>query len=371
MDKVLQTGLTSGMSAVAGIHSKGIKHAPPEQAGKNIVLTSAPNAQDRVSYPVAAHAKVSGPVKASRICVGGWSWGDKGTWHWDDSELPGVKEAWENLYAAGVNFIDTAEAYGDGASEKVVSELVRGKPRDSVVVQTKWLALPLAPNNLLHPVEGPVKALKGSLKGLGLDYVDIFLVHGHIHFTSIATVAKGLAQCVEEGLTRAVGVANYDPGDALKMRDELAKYNVPLACNQTEFSILRRYPEVNGHIKQYHDAGLVFQAYSSLGQGRLTGKYTKDNPPPKTYRFSSYPMEDLEPTLQVLQKLAQKHNKSMAAVALNWNMVKGAVPLVGIRNPKQAEQAIEALGWKLHDEDIRQIDDVSFEGKATKLWQQG
>lgn len=372
MDKILQAGLSSGMSSVAGFHSKDHKRVSSEHSGKNVTETGwIPAARDYMEYPTAPHSKIPGPVRASRICIGAWPWGDKGTWHWDEAELPAIRDAWNELYSAGINFIDTAEAYGSGRSEEIVGELVRDKPRESVVIQTKWFGLPLAPSNLLHPVEGPVRALKSSLKRMGLDYVDIYLVHGHIHTSSIANVAKGLAECVQQGLTRAVGVANYDPEDVFKMRDELARYNVPLALCQCEYSILRRYPEIQGHIKAYRDAGIIFQAYSSLAQGRLTGKYTSRNPPPSSYKFSSYPMETIEPTIEILQKVGEGTETSAASVALNWILVKGAVPLVGIRNRQQALEAIEALDWRLNDFYIKEIDEVSLEGKTTKLWQQG
>jgi aryl-alcohol dehydrogenase-like predicted oxidoreductase len=115
----------------------------------------------------------------------------------------------------------------------------------------------------------------------------------------------------------------------------------------------------------------VFQGYSSLAQGRLTGKYNKDHPPPKEYRFSSYPMEELEPTLKVIESIAKDHNLPMSAVALNYNLSKGALPLVGIRRPLHVEQNMQALGWRLTEDEIKRLDAVSLKGKATRLWQQG
>lgn len=114
------------------------------------------------------------------------------------------------------------------------------------------------------------------------------------------------------------------------MADELAKYDIPLASNQCEFNILGRYPETHGLIKACRDRGIMFQSYSSLAQGRLTGKYNASNPPPKTYRFSSYDMKDLEPTLEVLNAIAKKRRINPTAVALNYNISKGAEPTVGI-----------------------------------------
>lgn len=155
------------------------------------------------------------------------------------------------------------------------------------------------------------------------------------------------------------------------MAGELAKYNVPLATNQCEYSVIRRHPEIHGLLSACKERNIVFQSYSPLAQGRLTGKYHVGKEPPNTYRFSSYPMKDLEPTLAVLDDIALARRTSISAVALNYNISKGALPVVGMRSPEQAKQNIKALGWRLSKEEIRRIDGVSIEGKTTKLWQQG
>ncbi|KAI1304802.1 NADP-dependent oxidoreductase domain-containing protein [Xylaria venustula] len=368
MDKILQTGLSAGMSATSGFHSSKPSRPDPKYDGKHLLPQSfCPDARARYSVPT----KSGKPIQMSYICIGAWSWGDSATWHWKPEELPAVKEAWKHLYEQGINFIDTAEAYGHGKSEEIVGELVQGLPRDSFVVQTKWFGLPVAPTNILHSSDSPLKSLQAIVKRMKLEYVDILLVHGPIHRQNISTVAEGLAKCVDQGLARTVGVANYSLEDFKQMRQELAKYDIPLAINQCEFNILRRLPELEGDMTAYKEMDVQFQSYSSLAQGRLTGKYNAEHPPPSTYRFSNYDMEDIQPTLAVLEKIGAKRGKKPAAVALNYNLSKGALPLVGIRNPAQGEQALQALGWRLTEDEVKMIDRNSFVGKRTKLWQQG
>ena len=82
-------------------------------------------------------------------------------------------------------------------------------------------------------------------------------------------------------------------------------------------------------------------------------------------------MEDIAETLAVLRKIATARGKAMASVALNYNISKGALPVVGIRTPEQARQAIDALGWRLSEEEMIELDRVSVEGTKTVLWQQG
>jgi aryl-alcohol dehydrogenase-like predicted oxidoreductase len=359
------------MSAVSGIHSSKPTPVDPAKGvplGQKSLLPQSyiPSGNTRIT-----HKGAKDDVEVSPICIGAWSWGDTSTWHWKDEQRADVDAMWDECLKAGINFIDTAQVYGDGKSEQITGELVRraGK-REDVVVQTKYWMIPDM-ENLLHPVNSPVSKLKRSLERMKLDYVDIYLVHGHIHPQSIKKMAKGMAECVNQGLTRCVGVANYDTKDMLLFQKELEAHGIPLACNQVEFHPIRRAPEINGLLEECRKRDIVFQSYSSVAQGRLTGRYTKDNPPPKSYRFSSYPMEKLEPVLAVLGDIAQKRKVSVAAVTLNYNMSKGVLPVVGMRNPKQALEDAQALGWRLTEDEVAKIDEVSFEGKTTSLWQQG
>lgn len=366
--KSLQAGLTVGMSATAGFHHSPPNPVPADMIGANTLPASeVRSARDRIDLPA-----VNGPVQVSPLCIGAWPWGDKGTWHWDEDQLPAVRAAWRLLYDAGVNYIDTAQVYGDGRSEEIVGELIRDLPRDSVVVQTKYLGLPADPSNYMHTVDAPLRKLKATLARTKLDYVDVYMVHGPIHPQSIDSVAKGMAQCIEAGLARVVGIANYDRDGLVEFADALKAHGVPLALHQVEYSVLRRLPEQLGEVTTCRERGIVFQGYSSLANGRLSGKYTPDYPPPRTYRFSNYNMKDVMPTVGVLEEIGRRHGgKAPASVALNWCVSKGALPVVGIRNEEQARQAVDALGWRLTEEEVAEVDRHSLLGYTTKLWQRG
>jgi aryl-alcohol dehydrogenase-like predicted oxidoreductase len=367
-DKVLQAGLSAGGSATAGIHSNKPKPVPDEFTGKNTLPQSfCPGPKDRYE----AKAPDGQTIKVSPLCIGAWPWGDTATFHWKEEELPNVKAAWKYMYESGINFIDTASSYGNGRSEQIIGELVRGLPRESFVIQTKYLGVPLSPENYIHPVDAPAKQCQASLERLGLEYVDIYMVHGPIHPQSIKSIAKGMEKVVDMGLAKAIACSNYDKDEMIKFYDALAEYGIPLAAYQVEYNVLRRVPEIKGEIAECQKHGILFQSYSSLAQGRLSGKYSVENPPPATYKFSNYPMEEIEPVLRVLRLIAQKREKPVAAVALNWNISKGALPLVGIRNEQQAKEDVQALGWRLTEEEVAEIDRVSFLGRTSILWQHG
>ena len=144
-------------------------------------------------------------LRVSPLGLGVWQWGDTMMWGYGkgygDADLKPVYEA---TLAAGINFIDTAEMYGRGRSERVVGQFMREtNTRDQVVLATKFMPLPwrLSPGRLVH-------ALRESLNRLGLSQVDLYQVHFPMPPLTVETWAEALADAVEAGLTRAVGVSN-------------------------------------------------------------------------------------------------------------------------------------------------------------------
>jgi len=314
----------------------------------------------------------AGDISVPAVVCGTWAWGDR-TWSYDEAkDLPGIQETWNLLNSKGLGFYDTAEVYGMGASEKIIGAQLANmseEERKNVIIATKWLPVPVLPTRWFP--KGVVACLKDSLKRLGVSQVDLYQVHGKVHFmTSIETVAKGLAQCVHEGLAKTVGVSNYSKEDMIRMYDALAKEGIPLASNQIEYSLVRRLPESDGLLEAAHTRNIVPLAYSPLAQGRLSGKYSVANPPPSGRRFSNYPMEELEPLLEVMRKIAEKRDVPVSAVGLNWILCKGVIPLPGARNAKQAEQNAQCLGWRLTDEEIAELERHSKEGSLS-FWQKG
>lgn len=109
-----------------------------------------------------------------------------------------------------------------------------------------------------------IKALRGSLERLKVDCVDLYQIHGPIHLRSIEVMANALAEAVNLGLTKTVGVSNYSTEEMIKMYDCLKKHNIQLASNQIEYSLLRRLPETSGHIAECHKRGVAVLGYGPL-----------------------------------------------------------------------------------------------------------
>jgi aryl-alcohol dehydrogenase-like predicted oxidoreductase len=309
--------------------------------------------------------------------VGTWAWGDRSTWGMGgyDTDLTraSIEEAWESSIASGVTFFDTAEVYGRGESERIIGSLLAADPEraKSVQIATKFMPLPWK----MDMKGSLLRSLRASLDRLGVAAVDLYQIHGPISFRSHSAMADALAEARQQGLTRAVGVSNYSAAEVRSIGAELDKRGLKLATNQIEFSLLRRGPETNGLLAACRELGVVPLAYSPIGQGRLTGKYSAGNPPPGKRNFSNHPMELVDKVTAELRRTGEKHGgRTPSQVALNWIMAKSVVPIPGAKNRRQAEENAGARGWSLDAEDVAALDALALSGRRSLqnlFWQHG
>ncbi len=302
--------------------------------------------------------------------LGTWAWGDETTWGMDgyDPNLTNetIAEAWAATREAGISLIDTAEVYGKGRSESIISTLNDG----TATIATKFYPAPWK-WNLARELP---KALDASMDRLGIDVVDLYQIHGPISLRSHAAMAEALAGVVRDGRVRAVGVSNYSTKEMRAIHGELAARGVPLATNQVEYSLLRRRPETTGLLAAATDLGVVILAYSPLAQGRLTGKYSAASPPPGRRSFSDHPWELVDPVLEVTTTIAEGRDCTPAQVALAWIIAKGAVPIPGAKNADQARANAGALEVDLTGDDVARLDAVALDGTRSllgRIWQHG
>lgn len=309
--------------------------------------------------------------------LGTWAWGDTSTWGMNSYDrsynFETIRQAYATSVAAGITLLDTAEMYGAGESERMIGRLLDAdrEHRARIVVATKFFPAPWK----LWVGSALTAALTASLERLKMPAVHLYQIHGPISLRSHAAMADALAVAHRKGLVKAVGVSNYSEKEMRAIHAELAKRGVPLATNQIEFSLLRTMPESNGLLRACKELGVIVLAYSPLGQGRLTGKYSATNPPRGRRNFSDFPMGEIDPIVAQLRELGTRHGgKTPAQVALNWIICKGAIPIPGAKNTEQAEQNAGALGWRLSADDVRALDRVSKAGQRRlmhRLWQHG
>jgi aryl-alcohol dehydrogenase-like predicted oxidoreductase len=316
-------------------------------------------------------------VEIRALGVGTWAWGDKSTWGMGgyDAKLSEatIRDAWNASLEAGVNFFDTAEVYGSGESERLIGKLLaedKERARRPIVIATKFFPAPWK----LNVKSALLRALRGSLERLRLSAVDLYQLHGPISLRSHGALADALAAAHEAGLVRAVGVSNYSLNETRSIDKQLRARGLRLATNQIEFSLLRRAPETSGLIAGCRELGVVPLAYSPLGQGRLTGKYSASNPPPGSRQFSAHPMERVDGVVKELRRIGHEHGRTPSQVALNWLIAKGAVPIPGAKNRQQAEENAGALGWSVDQDDVRALDAAALHSKPNlklRIWQHG
>ena len=290
------------------------------------------------------------------IGIGTWAWGDRLVWGYGQGyAAEDVRQVFDASVDAGIRLFDTAEVYGQGRSEQFLGEFLKTTDQ-RIIVATKFMPYPwrLSKRSLL-------KALHASLKRLGLPQVDLYQMHTPMPPMNVETWMDAMIEAVQAGLTREVGVSNYDRSWTQRAYDALAREGIHLASNQVEYSLIDRRIEKNGLLKHCQDLGVKVMAYSPLGMGLLTGKYTVDHPM-RGFRASAKGrlQSKVEPLLKLMKHIGSDHaGKTPAQVAINWTICKGTLPIPGAKTLTQAEQNAGAVGWRLADDEVAALDEAS------------
>lgn len=295
-------------------------------------------------------------LQVIEIGLGTWQWGDRFIWQfghgYDENE---VRQAFFTAVQEGIRLVDTAEVYGNGRSERLLGTFLK-ETEEPILVATKFMPFPwrLSRRSLL-------RSLRRSLERLGLKQVDLYQIHWPFPPISIETWMEAMVEAVEQGLTRAVGVSNYNLTQMMQAYAALQRHGLTLASNQVKYSLLDRRVEKNGLLARCKELGVRLIAYSPLEMGLLSGKYGPENPPPGA-RGARYRrmLSSLPPLIQRLREIGREHaGKSPAQVALNWLICKGALPIPGAKNAAQAAQNAGAAGWRLSEDEVAELDALS------------
>jgi len=309
-------------------------------------------------------SEVSNEVRflhAVEMGLGAWQWGDRMVWGYGQTHTDKeIRETFDISLNLGIRFVDTAEIYGSGYSERLLGKFLK-ETDQPVLVATKFFPLPwrLTKNSI-------PRALKGSLERLGAESVDLYQIHWATPLLSPEKMMEGMAECVKRGWTRTVGVSNFDEKKMIRAYTTLARHGIPLASNQVHYSLLNRDIEKNGVLARCKELGIRLIAYSPLEMGLLTGKYSPENPPPGT-RGMQYAdlLKRIAPLIKLMQEIGLDHgDKAVSQVALNWLICKGALPIPGAKNIKQAEQNAGGTGWRLTEDEVAKLDEESDKVRA-------
>ncbi len=292
-----------------------------------------------------------------QLGIGTWSWGDRLYWGYGKGyQETDLLDVFNTSIQQGIRFFDTAEVYGQGRSEKILGKYISDRDQN-IIVASKFMPFPwrLSRRSL-------IKALKKSLDRLGLDQLDLYQVHMPLPPVRIETWMEAMAEAKQNNLIKAVGVSNYDLSQMQRAVESLRKMGIPLASNQVEYSLINRKIEKNGVLDYCHSQGIKLIAYSPLGLGALTGKYSSTNPMQgfRGSRFSKNYLDQLKPLIELMKKIGADHGgKTSSQVAINWAIAKGTLPIPGAKNISQAEQNTDVLSWKLTEEEVSRLDAAS------------
>lgn len=292
-------------------------------------------------------------IRISPLGIGAWEWGDKLTWGFGGGyDEEDCRSAYHEAIDSEVNFVDTAEVYGQGESERLLGQFMR-ESNQSPIVASKCFPYPSRLTS--KSLRG---ALRGSLARSGLQHIDLYQMHWPFPFVRIEDWMNAMADAYEEGLIRAIGVSNYSVPQMKRAQETLAKRGLSLASNQVHYSLLHRSPERDGVLGACRAMDVTLIAYSPLEMGLLTGKYSQVNRPPFRRAFMlRRQLPHLEPVIGLLDEIGQAHDKKTAAqVALNWLICKGTLPIPGAKNGKQARDNAGALGWRLTSEELAALE---------------
>ena len=301
-------------------------------------------------------------LKVSRLCMGGCPMGGYG---WGEVQEKDLLDAISTAIENGINYFDTSDTYGLGQSEITLGKGIAGQ-RGDVIIQTKFGVRRTVAGETFYDNSPQyiTEALESSLKRLGTDYVDVYVIHYRDGKTPLSDVVNTLDKLKDQGKIRYFGLSNYR-GEEI---EELNAFPGIFVCCQDEYSLACRKNEID-LMKIRDTLGITPLTWGSLGQGVLTGKYTKESVFGSNDRRSrdiyvNFHGDKLLKNLEIVEAMkpiAESHSVSLAAVAIRFIMdyLKDSVVLVGAKRPSQIIGNVESVDWHLSDNEIEILNCVS------------
>lgn len=312
-----------------------------------------------VPADAASGSTAGGLIDLPPMGLGAWAWGDPIFWGYNPKQDDELRRVFDYAVAnskSGKTLFDTAELYGLGRSESLLGEFSKDC-RDKVEIATKFGALPFRTSST-----DVVKACEASVKRLGGRPIDLY----QIHFPNAWNNAEywdGLAMVYEKGLVKAVGVSNYGSDALQACHKTLAERGIPLATNQIQYSLLYRWPELNGLLDTCKDLNVKVLAYSPLALGFLTGKYSSEklpSGPRQVLGKQLFQTPDFDNLVTTMKQIASQHSDAtVSQVAINWTRAKGTIPIPGARTISQVQQNYGALEWNLSSDEVMKLDELA------------
>jgi aryl-alcohol dehydrogenase-like predicted oxidoreductase len=307
----------------------------------------------------------------STLCLGTMTFnGGEGFWRTIGTvDQAGADELIKGAVEAGINFFDTADVYSEGESEKTLGQSLKnlGIARKDVVIATKVFSRTGLGRNDIGASRGHIMdAVEASLKRLGIDYIDLYQIHGSDAITPIEETLRALDSLVQQGKVRYIGASNWE---AWKLSRAIT---VSELKGYARFDTLQAYYSIAGRdlerefvpMIQHIKTGLL--VWSPLAGGLLSGKFSRENQKPENSRRSEFdfPLVDKERAwriLDVMRPIGEAHGCSPARIALAWLLHQPAVTsvIIGAKRTDQLQDNLASADVKLSPEELQQLDQVS------------
>jgi len=264
----------------------------------------------------------------------------------------------------GINWFDTAEVYGSGASEKALSKALQaaGKKPGEVLIATKWWPMFRFASNIAKTIDERLKCLEPYP-------IDLYQVHQPWGFSNERSEVAAMAELVARKLIKNVGVSNFSAKQMRNAWETLDKKGIPLATNQMPYSLLDRRIETSGVMQTAKELGITIIAYSPLAQGMVTGKF-HDNPEliknsgfrKYSSKFKPKGLEKSLPVIKLVKELAVNYGVTPSQIALNWLVNfhgNTVVAIPGATKESHVKENTGTMKFRLSDEDMNRLDEVS------------
>ncbi len=306
-------------------------------------------------------------LRVSELCLGTMTFGEE--WGWGASKQES-RRIFDAYAAAGGNFIDTANRYTEGTSERFVGEFVAAE-RERFVVATKYTLFTRKgdPNSAGNHRKNLVQSLEASLERLKMDCVDLYWVHAWDYLTPVDEVMRALDDVVRAGKALYVGISDT-PAWIVSRANTLAELRgwTPFAGIQVEYSLIQRTVE-RELLPMAHALDLAVAAWGPIGGGMLTGKYNADagaeqRAEPARMRDNPAAARLAERNLRiagVVREVARETGRTPAQVAVNWvrHRPGKVIPIVGARTLGQIEDTLGAVAFELEPAQVSRLDEAS------------
>lgn len=265
----------------------------------------------------------------------------------------------------GMNWVDTAELYGSGRSEKAITHAMQalGLGKEDVLLATKW-------NPLFRTAQSIRETIDRRIECLAPYPVTLHQVHFPASFSSIEDEMAAMADLIDAGKIRAVGVSNYSASQMRRAHEALQTRGYVLASNQVKYSVLDRRIEKNGILETAKELGITIIAYSPLEMGILTGKFHRsprlldERPILRRIRLRRI-LEKSRSLVNLLSAIGARYGASPSQVALNWLIHAHGdvvVTIPGATKPRHATESAGAMNFGLSPDEIAEIDKASSLG---------